>query len=165
MYFTRKTKAVLGTAMLLAAVGALAASPASAQPLSQFWVAPHRGAPGRITNVSSGQCLAQDTVAGIGVPVATLQACTGDSNQAWKVTSGFGSIVNLSSGLCLAQDSVAGIGVPVATLQACTGADNQLWVNAPGTPRPITNARSKLDLTQDTAAGIALPVATLQPAG
>jgi hypothetical protein len=161
---TRKTGAVLGTAVLLAAAGALAASPASAQPLSQLWLTLRSGEPGPIINQSSGQCLTQDTAAGIGVPVATLQDCTGARNQVW-VTHGVGQIVNVSSGQCLAQDTVAGIGVPVATLQGCTGADDQFWFSAPGRMGPIRNARSQLVLTRGTVAGIGLPVVTLQPAG
>jgi acetyl-CoA carboxylase carboxyltransferase component len=166
MYFTRKTGSVLGAAMLLAAAGTLAASPASAQPLSQLWQTSRSGAPGMIFSKSSGQCLAQDTVAGIGVPVATLQDCTGARNQIWVTSdTGRGLIFNVSSRQCLAQDTVAGIGVPVATLQDCTGAANQFWFNEPGRLGPISNERSQLDLTEDTVAGIGLPVATLQQAG
>jgi hypothetical protein len=166
MYLTRKTGAVLGTAMLLAAAGALAASPASAQSLSQLWLTPHSGAPGPIISPSSGQCLTQDTAAGLGVPVATLQGCTGARNQLWVTSvSGHGLIYNVWSGQCLTQDSAAGLGVPVATLQGCTGASDQVWFSAPGKLGPIGSAQSNLDLTQDTVASIGLPVATLQPAG
>jgi hypothetical protein len=169
MHLTRKTGAVLGMAMLLAAAGALAASPASAQsvslPASQRWLTPEPGALGPIISTSSGQCLTQDTVAGTGVPVATLQDCTGARNQRWAVTLGVGPIINRSSGQCLTQDTVAGTGVPVATLQDCTGAGNQHWSKLPGNLGPIWNAQSGLYLTQDTVAGIGLPVATLQRAG
>jgi hypothetical protein len=70
---TRKTGAVLGTAMLLAAAGALAASPASAQPASQVWETFRHGGSSSIINMSSRQCLPQDTAAGLGLSVATLQ--------------------------------------------------------------------------------------------
>jgi hypothetical protein len=165
MYLTRKTGAVLGTAMLLTAAGALAASPASAQSASQLWHILPPGVAGPIISLSSGQCLTQDSAAGIGVAVATLQDCTGANNQRWQVTPGLGTIINLSSGQCLTQDSAAGIGLPVATLQDCKGADDQQWYNEPGRSAPIRNAPSNLDLTQGAVAGIGLPVATLQPAG
>jgi hypothetical protein len=164
MYFTRKTGAVLGTTVLLAAAGALAASPASAQPASQLWQIVKSGVPGPIINLSSRQCLTQDTPAGIGIPVATLQDCTGADDQFWEVTPGLDLIINRSTGQCLTEDTPAGIGIPVATLQDCTGADDQRWLNEVGKPGPIRNALSKLDLAQGTAAGIGLPVATLQPA-
>src|ERR1700761_8949824 len=117
MYLTRKTGAVLGAAVLLAAAGALAAGPASAQsvslPASQLWLTPEPGALGPIISVSSSQCLTQDTVAGTGVPVATLQNCTGARNQRWEVTLGVGPIISVSSGQCLTQDTAAGTGAPV----------------------------------------------------
>jgi hypothetical protein len=165
VYLTRKTGAVLGAAVLLAAVGALAAGPASAQSASQIWQTPPPGGPGPIVNVSSGQCLTQETAAGIGVPVAVLQGCTGAHEQHWEVTPGLGLIINQSSGQCLAQDTVAGSGVPVAVLKDCTKTGAQVWFTAPGGPGPIKNAGSNLYLTQDTATVLGLPIATLQPAG
>ncbi len=118
MYLTRKTGVVLGAAVLLAAAGALAASPASAQPLSQLWLTHRPGEQGPIINQSSGQCLTQDTAAGVGVPVATLQHCTGADDQLWFSAPGrLGLIRNERSHLILTQGTVAGIGLPVVTLQ------------------------------------------------
>jgi len=118
VYLTRKTGAVLGAAVLLAAMGALAAGPASAQSASQIWQTPPPGGPGPIVNVSSGQCLTQETAAGIGVPVAVLKDCTKTGAQVWfTAPGGPGPIKNAGSNLYLTQDTATVLGLPIATLQ------------------------------------------------